>query len=459
MTSNQINALSPLDGRYFSKTQVLCPYFSEAALIKYRVKIEILYLKQLSEFKVIRKFSAKEKKSLDRIAEVESKDCQLVKKFEKQTHHDVKAVEYFLRQKIEKTSLKDISSFIHFAITSEDINNLAYRLMIKDSLSQLIYPNLKNLLLKLNTFAEQHQALVMLARTHGQAAIPTTLGKELTVFSLRLYKLYQKLDKFKLTGKLNGAVGAYQAMQFSTPQISWPKLSKNLVTSLGFEFNELTTQINPPDDMVELFSMMHQINSILLGLNQDIWRYISDNWLVQKGKQGHVGSSTMPQKINPIEFENSEGNIVMANGMFEIFIRKLPVSRLQRDLSESTVLRNIGSAFGYSLLAYQSLINGLGQLAVNRQQIQKDLNANWAILSEAWQTLARKNGDKQAYEKAVVFSKNKIIDQQSWQQLTIDMDPKLKKLNPDNYLGLSVKLTKKTTQQIKIFLNGGKKDE
>jgi adenylosuccinate lyase len=292
----------------------------------------------------------------------------------------------------------------------------------------------------------------MLARTHGQPAVPTTLGKEILVFGIRLMTQIERLEKLQFQAKFNGAVGGYQAQVFALPSVDWLALNKELVTSLGFEFSELTTQVSFNEDLVELFTILHQVNSIFIDFNQDIWRYISDDWLVQSTKKDQVGSSTMPQKVNPIDFENSEGNLELANALFELFARKLPVSRLQRDLSNSTIMRNIGSAFGYSLLAYTSLHRGLGKISANEVVISQSLNKNYNILAEAWQTLARANGDNQAYEKLAMLSKNTALSKEKWQQLTANIDSRLSNLTPETYLGLSVFLTKKYLKKINQYL-------
>ncbi|MGD9129236.1 MAG: adenylosuccinate lyase [Candidatus Woesebacteria bacterium] len=455
MSNTRLWALSPLDGKYQNKVSQLQQYFSEAALIKYRVRIEIKYLIKLSQLKIIRFFSKKEIQLLNEILELNNKDLKRVKKIEAKTHHDVKAIEYFIREKIEKTSLKDMSSFIHFALTSEDINNLAYRLMCKSALEKIMLPELRLVLKNISIFAEQNKKIVMLARTHGQAAIPTTLGKEFSVFAVRLLKIMKQLTRFKFDGKLNGAVGAYHAMFVAYPKINWLKFSKEFIEDLHLNFIANTTQINPNDDLTELFSLMHRINSVFLDFDQDIWRYISDDWLVQLGKENHVGSSTMPQKINPIEFENSEGNIVLANVLFEAFMNKLPVSRLQRDLSASTISRNYGLAFAHCLLSYKNFLKGLKSIAPNQKKMEMDLNKNWNILAEALQTVARKKGDIQAYEKVAAFSKKRVINQTDWQNMSQEVDKSLLSLTPSNYLGLCEKLTKKTIRDINNFLKKG----
>jgi len=293
----------------------------------------------------------------------------------------------------------------------------------------------------------------MLARTHGQAAIPTTLGKEISVFATRLLTQIQKLDTYQLTGKLNGAVGSFQALNFIQPQVDWIEFSTTFVANLGLQPNLHTTQINPADDLIDLFHIYHLINSIFIDLDQDLWRYISDDWLVQTGKDKRVGSSTMPQKINPIEFENSEGNLTLANGLIETVSRKLPISRLQRDLSDSTVNRNLGSIFGYCLIGYQSLSKGLKTIQPNLTQIERDLNRNYAILGEALQTQMRHQQIPQAYEQVAAEFKHRVLTQADWQKLTQSIDPILATLTPATYTGLADQLTQLAVKKIKEFLN------
>jgi len=451
MVSDNGMALSPLDGRYQQQTRTLSLKFSEAALAFNRIKIECLYLQVLAKNGLIRTLTQAERVFLDSLSRLDLVEFKKIKAFEAETHHDVKAVEYYLRAKFSQTSLEDVSSFIHFGVTSEDINNLAYRLMWHEGISADLDPALKSTLKLLGELTEKYAGLPMLARTHGQAAIPTTLGKELAVYGLRLVDLLAELEAFAFKGKFNGAVGGYQAMVVAYPEIDWLKLSRELIEGMGFDWRDLTTQIAPADDLVKLCSIFQRLNLILLDLNQDIWRYISDGWLVQKGKEGFVGSSTMPQKINPIEFENSEGNLILANSLYEGMIRKLPISRLQRDLSESPVLRSVGSAFGYNLLAFQSLVAGLGKLSVDEKTIAEDLSQNYNILAEAWQTLARKNGDTQAYEKSAKMAKNKLWTKQDWVSLAFGTP--LMKLTPANYLGLSEPLARAAASKINQFLD------
>lgn len=455
MSFDTLQALSPLDGRYHSRVSSLQPFFSEAALIRYRVKIEALYLEYLSKYGVVRSFSKAEIIFLRQLSNLNESDLEQVKKYEREINHDVKAVEYFIRQQLAETSLKDIRSFIHIALTSEDVNNLAYRLMIQEGVREAVFPELYTVLEKLLQFAEATVTLPMLARTHGQPAIPTTLGKELAIFCKRLCTKLTTLHSVKLSGKLNGAVGGYQAMVIAAPSVDWLQLSQEMVEELGLTWNELTTQVNPADDIVELLSYFHQLNSILLDLNQDIWRYISDEWLVQVGKEKEVGSSTMPQKVNPIEFENSEGNLVVANALLEGFNRKLPVSRLQRDLSDSTVMRNVGSCFGYCLLAYTSLQKGLQKLAPNPEKMLTALESNYSILLEALQVSLRATGDTEAYEKAMAAGKGKVLTVEDWHHLTKNAPAAVRDLTPTTYLGLSVpiaqKILKKCTKDLHVM--------
>ncbi|MBP7740567.1 adenylosuccinate lyase [Candidatus Woesebacteria bacterium] len=457
MIKYDFDSLSPLDGRYKNKTISLRKYFSESALNSYRIKIETEYLKSLSKFKIIRNFTVKEIKLLDSFSVLSDLDNKNLKLLENKTHHDVKAIEYFLKSKFEKTSLENVSSFVHFGITSEDINNLAYRLLIHDSLNNFTKNLIINIILQLNEVSKKTADVVILARTHGQAAIPTTFGKEFMVFELRLVELFKELSNFNFRGKFNGAVGGYHALFTAFPKIDWQKFSKEFVESFGFDFIEITTQIAPADDLVKLFSIFNRINNVLLDLNQDIWRYISDGWLAQTGKEKYVGSSTMPQKINPIEFENSEGNLIIANSLFEGFSRKLPISRLQRDLSESTILRNIGISFGYCAVAYESLISGLSKLVVNEKIINEQLFSNYNILLEALQTELRANGDVNAYEKIAIFGKNKTLQKEDWKKLVRDNNSKLNNLTPENYLGLTKQITSSNIKKVEKFIKNFKK--
>lgn len=445
MTNNldQLTAISPIDGRYLSQAITLSNYFSEYALFKYRVQIELKYLIFLSKEKITKKLTNKEEKEIKKIYEkFLLEDAQKIKNFEKETKHDVKAVEYFIRQKFSQTSLSNMVNWIHFGLTSYDINDNAYRLMIKDSLREVIVPEIEKLIMLPESIAKKYIKLPMLGRTHGQPAVPTTFGKEMAVFSTRIEKELRNLKNTKLYGKFGGAVGNWNALNLAFPTKNWQLLSTMFLKHLGLEHSKITTQIAPAEDLIEVFQNIFRINSIIIDFNQDIWRYISDEWLVQKGKMEFVGSSTMPQKINPIEFENSEGNLIMANGLFETFSRKLPISRLQRDLSDSTVLRNIGIAFAHCLIAYKSCHKGLESISPNKQKILQDLNEDWSILSEALQTILRKEGKTDAYESVAAQIRGKKLSRNDWLKLIDSLNiselgkNKLKNLTPETYIGL-----------------------
>ncbi|MDH5533473.1 MAG: adenylosuccinate lyase [Candidatus Pacebacteria bacterium] len=452
MGSTPLANLSPLDGRYHIISIPLAKKFSESSLISHRLKVEILYLQFLSKEKIIRSFTKKENIFLNKLIDINSDGINQVKIIEQETRHDVKAVEYYLASKLKGTSLEDCISYIHLGLTSADINNLSYRLMITSAHKEVMLRKLKEVLKELSSFSDQYYYLPMLARTHGQAAIPTTLGKEVSVFGMRLLKQVEKLEEYQLTGKLSGAVGSFQALDFIKPEVDWIKFSTKFIASLGLQVNLHTTQINPADDIVELLNIYHLIGGILIDLNQDMWRYISDDWLVQESKKGQVGSSTMPQKINPIQFENSEGNLTLANGLIETINRKVVVSRLQRDLSDSTINRNYGTIFGYCLISYSSLLRGLSSIKPNKKKIESDLNKNYSILSEALQTYLRYGNDPQAYQKAAKMMKGKNISKEDWEELTKDIDKKLFNLSPSSYIGLASKLTKLATKDINNFL-------
>ncbi|MDR3519934.1 MAG: adenylosuccinate lyase [Candidatus Pacebacteria bacterium] len=448
-------AINPLDGRYFEKTRPLAEYFSEEALMKYRVKMEGEYLIALSAFSktTLRKFTINEIKIIRNLYEkFDDVSYQEIKKVEAVTNHDVKAVEYFIKDKLSKTSLKNSVEWVHFAITSEDTNNIAYALILSDSLDNVIEPTLTEIRLELDFLAKKYKNLPMLARTHGQSASPTTFGKEMKVFSARLEKQLKILKNIKIEAKLNGATGNYNAHTVAYPLINWPEFSKKFINDFNktrtfkLESNLLTTQTEPHDSYVLIFDSIKRINTILLDFNQDIWRYISDNWITQKPKADEIGSSTMPHKINPIDFENSEGNLGLANALFEFFARKLPISRLQRDLSDSTVERAFGTAFGHSYLAYLSLLKGLSKISVNENKIRADLNNHPEIITEAIQTILRREGEKMPYEKLKELTRGKEVTLADIHKFieTLEVSEKikkeLKKITTENYTGLASKL-------------------
>jgi len=444
----RLQMVSPLDGRYGCKIFPLVDYFSELALIRRRLFVEIEYLIQLSQEGVIEKTTLKTKRELRNIVKnFDLSEGELVKGIEDKIRHDVKSVEYYIRHKFADLGLTHLNPFIHIGLTSEDVNSVAYRLMLKDALSEVIIPELELLYKQLSSFVNQNKTVVMLARTHGQAALPTILGKEFAVFSSRLGHQLDMLKKIKLRAKFGGAVDNMSALTAAYPGKNWMKFGEKFLHGFGMERVMPTTQIAAGDDLVEVFHVVSRINLILLDLDQDIWRYISDGWFNQKGKKGFVGSSTMPQKINPIEFENSEGNLQLANGMFGTMARKLQVSRLQRDLSDSTVMRNIGVGFGYSLIGYLSLKQGLGSLGVDKKKIKDELFSDWSILGEAAQILLRKAGTKDAYEQVAELMRGTKIGKNEWKKLVTELKlskldkQKLLNLTPANYIGLSRSMT------------------
>ncbi len=450
---SELTAISPLDGRYRSKVQDLAPFVSEYALIKNRIEIEVKYLLALSEAGVARSFSDEEKQKLQSLLDLSFEDIKQVKEIEQQTRHDVKAMERTLRSYLQGTFLEDQIEMIHIGLTSEDINNLAYRLILQRGTEQII-PAIKEIISALSEWANMYKETPMLARTHGQAAVPTTIGKEMVNFAVRLHRQLVKLQKQKLTGKLNGAVGNFNALSYVYPHVDWIDFSEKFVTSLGFEPNLITTQINQYDDVAEYLQTIHRVNGILIDFDQDMWRYVSDEWFVQVAKKGEVGSSTMPQKVNPIDFENSEGNLGVANGLIEALARKLMISRLQRDLSDSTTVRNYGMILGYSLLAYKSTMTGIGRVNPNLEKINRRLNKDWAILGEGVQTLLRKSKVTDPYSLISSLTRGEKVDAAQWKNwidgLPIADDDKktLHELTPEKYIGLAAKLTEKGLKEI-----------
>lgn len=446
MTFNSLTAVSPIDGRYREKLKDLSSYFSELALINYRVKIEALYLIELAKIGVARKLKKKERDFLASLfKKFALQDAQKVKEIEKVTNHDVKAIEYFIKEKIKNTSLADLQEYIHFALTSEDVNNLAYSLMIKECLQEVYLPCLHKLIKQISLLASRYKKVAMLAHTHGQPASPTTLGKELSVF---VHRLKTQVRLFpRLTGKLNGAVGNYNAHTIAFPKIDWLKISQNFINSLGLQPNLITTQIENHDTWAQLFQTMVRINNILIDFNQDLWTYISLDYLKQKTVKGEVGSSTMPHKINPIDFENSEGNLGVANSLLNHLAQKLPISRLQRDLSDSTVCRNIGVALAHSLLAFKSTQKGLEKIEVNQKIINQNLQNHPEVLAEAIQVILRREGLKMPYESLKKLTRGKRVTLNRFHRfidslkISAKIKRELKKIRPENYLGLAEELT------------------
>lgn len=430
---DSLMALSPLDGRYAEDTAPLRDYFSEYAFLKYRIIVELRYLEWLSKIRIVRRLTREESAIGERFS---LSDALRVKEIELETRHDVKAVEYFLKEKIGKT---DILPFLHFGLTSEDVNNLAYGMMLTGAHKKILLPQLSVLLHILETLTATHKRDVMLARTHGQPAVPTTFGKETAVFASRLGQVSRALRSFRFEGKVNGAVGNYNALAFAYPRVNWLKFSRGFIRSFGLSENLVTTQILPGDNLAEYCGLLVRANGILLGLCQDMWSYISRGLVSQRRIKGQVGSSTMPQKINPIRFENAEGNIKAANNYFMLFISALTKSRLQRDLSDSTIKRSLGVALGHTLLAWKSLTKGLADISFDRDAAGAELLDHWEILAEAVQIYARVHGDPEGYEKVKTLFMGKRVDEKTFRELT-KIWPGLKKLTPFTYAGLAEKI-------------------
>ncbi len=412
MSLTTLNALSPLDGRYQTKLDALRPYFSEYALIKHRAWVEIEWLKALSaapELTEIAAFSVATVKELDAaITNFSEADAAEVKTIEARTNHDVKALEYWLKAKFDSNvEVKKASEFIHFACTSEDINNLSHALMLKTARDAVMLPFLADLVARLSELSHQLAAQPMLSRTHGQTASPTTMGKELANVVYRLQRQQKQLVNNEILGKINGAVGNFNAHLSAYPMFDWESFAKTFVESLGLVYNPMTIQIEPHDYMAELYDCLSRINTILIDLNRDIWGYVSVGYFKQKLKEGEVGSSTMPHKVNPIDFENSEGNLGLANAVLRHMAEKLPISRWQRDLTDSTVLRNMGVAFGYTLLGYDSCLRGLNKLEINPEKLALDLDASWEVLAEPIQTVMRRYGIQNPYEQLKELTRGK----------------------------------------------------
>ena len=446
MKLNSLNAISPIDGRYSEKTIKFRNYFSEESLIKYRVLVEIEYFVALTktDIPLLKNFP---KKSIIEIKNIflnfSQNDALSIKEIEKKTNHDVKAVEYFIKNKFKVLGLEKYQEFIHFGLTSQDINNTAIPLSIKNALNDLYYPELKELIEILNKKSKEYKEIPMLARTHGQPASPTRLGKEIEVFKVRLSEQLKFLNSIPMAAKFGGATGNYNAHKVAYPEIDWKKFTKLFLNDLGLKHSFPTTQIEHYDHLASLFDCLNRINTIIIDLNKDIWAYISMDYFKQKINKNEVGSSAMPHKINPIDFENSEGNLGIANALFKHLSSKLPISRLQRDLTDSTVLRNIGVPFAHTSIAIKSTLKGIGKLIVNDIKIEKDLNENWSIVAEAIQTILRREGYPNPYESLKKLTrKNSIIDKtiihKFIDSLKVNdvLKDELKKISPSNYTGI-----------------------
>ena len=452
MLKDTLNSISPLDGRYHSKVYELEKYFSEFALIKNRFLVEIKWLIFISKNKdlpFVKPFSKKNEKILENLIDNFSiKDAQAIKKIESKTNHDVKAVELFICHKLNEHKLEEYNEMVHFCCTSEDINNLAYSLMLKGYLDNE-FKDINKLLLKdLKKKSKKWAKISMLSHTHGQTASPTTLGKEIANFHERIKFHINILNKFIPSGKFNGAVGNYNAHILVNEKANWQEISKKFVTSLGLSWSKYSTQIEQKDVMVTIMSVVENLNNVLLDLSKDAWLYISKGYLKQLVVAGEVGSSTMPHKVNPIDYENAEGNLVLSNSLLIAMKEKLQISRLQRDLSDSTTLRNLGSGFAYSFLAYKSLLKGLSKIEPNKKLINQDLNDSWEVLAEAVQTLMRKNGIKNSYDVIKKLSRGKAFDKKIYLDIISNLElceedkAKLSKLSPLEYAGLAEQLAK-----------------
>ena len=443
---NQLGALSPLDGRYSNSVKELNGFFSEAAIMRYRIYVEVEYLIALSFEKKIEEFPALTKEQIEDLRKIyrsfDMESAKHIKEVESETNHDVKAVEYYIQQKTEKS----FHPWIHFALTSEDVNNLSYSLMWQQGLKQVYIPQLKSVHNELKRLAKRFKKAPMLSMTHGQPATPTTFGKELAVFCSRLNDKIQLLKNQKLSGKLSGATGTWSAHLSAYPKVNWPRFSSRFIKSIGLKPNLITTQIEPHDSLVESYQCVHHINSIMKDLCMDMWLYISRGILGQKKVAGEVGSSTMPHKINPIQFENAEGNIGISNALFSYLAEKLPISRMQRDLTDSTTLRNQGSALGYSFLALKNVLKGLSRITIHKHKMSAELDNHWEVVSEAIQTILRKHGQSKAYEQLKEFTRGEAINRKILADYILELDiPKedkdmLLSLTPQTYTGAASKI-------------------
>ncbi|NAW66559.1 adenylosuccinate lyase [Photobacterium halotolerans] len=452
MELSALTAVSPVDGRYGSKTSALRSIFSEFGLLKYRTIVEIRWLQKLAATDAIAEvpaFSAEANAFLDRIAaEFSEEDALRIKTIERTTNHDVKAVEYFLKEKVaDNPELHAVNEFIHFACTSEDINNLSHALMLKEAREQVMLPEVRNVIDAIKALAAEYREVPLLSRTHGQPASPSTMGKEMANVAYRMERQYRQIEQVELLGKINGAVGNYNAHLSAYPDIDWHRYSEEFVTSLGLDWNPYTTQIEPHDYIAELFDAFARFNTILIDFDRDVWGYIALGHFKQKTIAGEIGSSTMPHKVNPIDFENSEGNLGLANAIFAHLAQKLPISRWQRDLTDSTVLRNLGVGCGYAIIAYTSTLKGISKLEVNQAALEAELDKNWEVLAEPVQTVMRRYGIEKPYEKLKELTRGKRVDGEGMRQFIDGLDlpehekTRLKAMTPANYIGDAVKLT------------------
>ncbi|ATM85526.1 MULTISPECIES: adenylosuccinate lyase [Yersinia] len=449
MELSSLTAVSPIDGRYGDKVSALRPIFSEFGLLKFRVQVEVRWLQKLAacaEIKEVPAFDADANAYLDKIVqEFNEQDAQRIKVIERTTNHDVKAVEYFLKEKVESIpALHAVSEFIHFACTSEDINNLSHALMLHTARQDVVLPMWRQMIDSIKALAYQYRDLPLLSRTHGQPATPSTIGKEFANVAYRMERQFRQLSQVEILGKINGAVGNYNAHIVAYPEVDWHQFSEEFVTSLGITWNPYTTQIEPHDYIAELFDCVARFNTILIDFDRDIWGYVALNHFKQKTIAGEIGSSTMPHKVNPIDFENSEGNLGLSNAILGHLASKLPVSRWQRDLTDSTVLRNLGVGLGYALIAYQATLKGISKLEVNEAHLLEELDHNWEVLAEPIQTVMRRYGIEKPYEKLKELTRGKRVDAAGMQAfidglaLPDEEKTRLKAMTPANYIGRAV---------------------
>ena len=446
MELSSLTAVSPVDGRYGDKVSALRTIFSEFGLLKFRVQVEVRWLQKLAacaEIKEVPAFDADANAFLDQIvANFDVNDAQRIKDIEKTTNHDVKAVEYFLKEKVTAIpALHAVSEFIHFACTSEDINNLSHALMLQTARQDVVLPYWKQIIDAVKDLAHKYRDIPLLSRTHGQPATPSTIGKELANVAYRMDRQFKQLQNVEILGKINGAVGNYNAHIVAYPEVNWHQFSEEFVTSLGITWNPYTTQIEPHDYIAELFDCVARFNTILIDFDRDIWGYIALNHFKQRTIAGEIGSSTMPHKVNPIDFENSEGNLGLSNAVLQHLASKLPVSRWQRDLTDSTVLRNLGVGLGYALIAYQATMKGVSKLEVNEANLANELDHNWEVLAEPIQTVMRRYGIEKPYEKLKELTRGKRVDAAGMQafidslELPEEEKVRLKAMTPGNYIG------------------------
>ncbi|MGB1197993.1 MAG: adenylosuccinate lyase [Thalassotalea sp.] len=449
MELSALSAISPVDGRYGSKVTALRPIFSEFGLIKYRVTVEVRWLQKLAataEINEVPAFSEQANTALDAIvANFNEEDALRVKTIEATTNHDVKAVEYFLKEKVaDNAELNAVTEFIHFACTSEDINNLSHGLMLKECRETVLLPTIDTILAELKTLANEYKTIPMMCRTHGQPASPSTMGKEFANVYVRIKRQRDQIANIEFLGKINGAVGNYNAHLSAYPEVNWHGFAEEFVTSLGLSWNAFTTQIEPHDYIAELFDAIARLNTILIDFDRDVWGYIALGHFKQKTIAGEIGSSTMPHKVNPIDFENSEGNLGIANALFAHLAQKLPVSRWQRDLTDSTVLRNLGVGFAHSLIAYQATLKGMSKLQVNEEALLAELDKNWEVLAEPVQTVMRRYGIEKPYEKLKELTRGKRVNGDSMREFIMNLDlsdavkAELCQLTPASYIGRAV---------------------